>query len=80
MIRKIAIVTSVLYLSGCATVNGQDVSNKMDNQQLIKTVATIVVIGAIAGSLGKQNQKSKCDNNRAGFWVDNATGRTYTCP
>lgn len=80
MIRKIAIVTSVLYLSGCATVNGQDVSNKMDNQQLIKTVATIVVVGVIAGSLGKQNQKSKCDNNRAGFWQDHSSGKIYTCP
>lgn len=79
MIRKIAIVTSVLYLSGCATigtVNGQ--STKSDD--MFKTVATIVVVGAIAGALGKQNQQSKCANNRAGFWQDHGSGKIYTCP
>jgi len=79
--RNIAILTSVVYLSGCATigtVNGVDTTNR--DQQLIKTVATIVVVGAIAGALGKQNQKSKCDNNRAGFWQDHSTGKIYTCP
>ena len=79
--RNIAILTSVLYLSGCATignVNGVDTSNR--DQQLIKTVATIVVVGAIAGAVGRANQKSKCDNNRAGFWQDHSTGKIYTCP
>jgi len=79
MIRKIAIVTSVLYLSGCATigtVNGQ--STKSDD--MVKTVGMIIVVGAIAGALGKQNQQSKCANNRAGFWQDHSSGKIYTCP
>ena len=78
--RNIAILTSVVYLSGCAsigTVNGVDTTNR--DQQLVKTIATIVVVGALAGALGKQNQKSKCDNNRAGFWQDHSTGKIYTC-
>ena len=78
--RNIAILSSVVYLSGCAsigTVNGVDTTNR--DQQLVKTIATIVVVGAIAGALGKQNQKSKCDNNRAGFWQDHSTGKIYTC-
>lgn len=78
-LRNIAILTSILYLSGCATignVNGQ--STKSDD--MVKTIATIVVVGAIAGAVGKQNQKSKCDNNRAGFWQDHNTGKIYTCP
>jgi hypothetical protein len=78
--RNIAILTSIVYLSGCAsigTVNGVDTTNR--DQQLVKTIATIVVVGAIAGALGKQNQKSKCDNNRAGFWQDHSTGKIYTC-
>lgn len=78
-LRNVALVTSVLYLSGCATignVNGQ--STKSDD--MVKTIATIVVVGAIAGALGKQNQKSKCDNNRAGFWQDHNSGKIYTCP
>jgi hypothetical protein len=74
--RKIAILTSVLYLSGCATVNGQ--STKSDD--MVKTIATIVVVGAIAGAVGKQNQQSKCANNRAGFWQDHSSGKIYTCP
>ena len=76
--RKLAILTSVLYLSGCATVNGVDTTDR--DKQLVKTVATIVVVGAIAGALGKQNQQSKCANNRAGFWQDHSTGKIYTCP
>lgn len=80
-----AIITSVLLLSltGCATtqytVNGQELP-KHNNEQIYKTVGTIVLLGVVAGALGKQNQKSKCDNNRAGFWVDNVTGKVYTCP
>jgi len=34
---------------------------------------------AVAGYLGKENQKSKCENNRAGFWQDHSTGKIYTC-
>ena len=83
MIRKIAIVSSVLYLSGCATigtVNGVDVTEVDNSKKLLTTVGTIVVVGALVGALGKQNQKSKCDNNRAGFWQDHSTGKIYTCP
>ena len=81
--RNIAILTSIVYLSGCAsigTVNGVDVTEVDNSKKLLTTVGTIVVVGAIAGALGKQNQKSKCDNNRAGFWQDHSTGKIYTCP
>ena len=74
--RNIAILTSVLYLSGCATVNGQSIKS----DDMVKTVAAIIVVGAIAGAVGKQNQNSKCANNRAGFWQDHSTGKIYTCP
>ena len=74
--RNLVILTSVLYLSGCATVNGQ----QTNNTDMVKTIATIVVVGALAGALGKSNQKSKCDNNRAGFWQDHSSGKIYTCP
>ena len=80
--RNIAILTSIVYLSGCAsigTVNGVDVTEVDNNRKLMTAVGTIVVVGAIAGALGKQNQKSKCDNNRAGFWQDHSTGKIYTC-
>ena len=83
MMRKLAILTSVLYLSGCATigtVNGVDVTEVDNSKKLLTTVGTIVVVGALVGALGKQNQKSKCDNNRAGFWQDHSTGKIYTCP
>jgi hypothetical protein len=76
MMRNLVILTSVLYLSGCATVNGQ----QTNNTDMVKTIATIVVVGALAGALGKSNQKSKCDNNRAGFWQDHSSGKIYTCP
>ena len=77
--RNLTLLSSVLYLSGCATignVNGQ--STKTDD--MVKTVGMIIVVGAIAGAVGKQNQQSKCANNRAGFWRDNVTGNVYTCP
>ena len=74
--RKLVILSSVLYLSGCATVNGQQ--TKSDD--MVKTVAAIIVVGALAGALGKENAKSKCANNRAGFWQDHSTGKIYTCP
>lgn len=92
--RKLAILTSVLYLSGCATtdiytrhpdqvrsIQGHTEQKlaTMDNNTWVKTVATIIVVGAIAGAVGKQNQNSKCANNRAGFWQDHSTGKIYTC-
>lgn len=82
MLRNLVILTSVLSLTGCATigrVNGVDVNEVDNSKKLLTTVGTIVVVGAIAGALGKSNQKSKCDNNRAGFWQDHSTGKIYTC-
>jgi len=82
-LRNLALATSVLYLSGCATignVNGVDVTGVDNNKKLLTAVGTIVVVGALAGALGKQNQKSKCENNRAGFWQDHNSGKIYTCP
>ncbi len=82
-LRNFALLTSVLYLSGCATigtVNGVDVSEVDNNKKLLTTVGTIVVVGALLGAVGKSNQKSKCENNRAGFWQDHSTGKIYTCP
>jgi len=81
--KKLVITSCVLALSGCATignVNGVDVSEVDNNRKLMTAVGTIVVVGVVAGALGKANQKSKCDNNRAGFWRDNVTGNVYTCP
>lgn len=78
MKRNLVIIISALYLSGCATVNGVDTTDR--DKQLVKTVATIVVLGAVMGAVGKQNQQSKCANNRAGFWQDHSTGKIYTCP
>jgi hypothetical protein len=94
MIRKIAILTSVLYLSGCATINPHNQPDqqraigyhidreiaKQDTMTILKTVGAVLVVGAIAGAVGKQNQQSKCANNRAGFWQDHNSGRIYTCP
>jgi hypothetical protein len=81
--RKLVIFITCLSLTGCATigtVNGVDVSGVDNNKKLLTTVGTIVVVGALAGALGKSNQKSKCDNNRAGFWQDHSSGKIYTCP
>lgn len=81
--RNIAILTSIVYLSGCAsigTVNGVDVTEVDNSKKLLTTVGTIVVVGALVGALGKQNQQNKCANNRAGFWQDHSTGKIYTCP
>jgi hypothetical protein len=80
---KFVLLLTTLSLTGCATignVNGVDVSEVDNNKKLLTAVGTIVVVGALAGALGKQNQKSKCDNNRAGFWQDHSTGKIYTCP
>jgi hypothetical protein len=80
---KFVLLLTTLSLTGCATignVNGVDVSEVDNNKKLLTAVGTIVVVGALAGALGKQNQKSKCENNRAGFWQDHSTGKIYTCP
>lgn len=81
--RNVVILASALSLTGCATignVNGVDVSEVDNNKKLWTAVGTIVVVGALAGALGKENAKSKCANNRAGFWQDHNTGKIYTCP
>jgi len=81
--RNVVILASALSLTGCATignVNGVDVTEVDNSKKLLTTVGTIVVVGALVGALGKQNQKSKCENNRAGFWQDHSTGKIYTCP
>jgi hypothetical protein len=80
---KLIISLFCVSMTGCAsigTVNGVDVSEVDNSKKLLTTVGTIVVVGALVGALGKQNQKSKCDNNRAGFWQDHSTGKIYTCP
>lgn len=73
MIRKIAIITSVLYLSGCATAPNQ--KQTVDAKMVIGTIALI----AVAGALGKQQHASKCANNKAGFYQDHSTGKIYNC-
>lgn len=73
--RKISIVLLSILSTGCATTPDQ----KHDNMQTVKLVVGAVALVAIAGALGDSNQKSKCANNRAGFWVDNITGKVYTC-
>ena len=81
--KNLVVLITCLSLTGCATigtVNGVDVSGVDNNKKLLTAVGTIVVVGAIAGALGKSNQKSKCDNNRAGFWQDHSSGKIYTCP
>ncbi len=74
--KNLVILITCLSLTGCATVNGQSTKS----EDMVKTVATIVVLGAVLGAVGKQNQQSKCANNRAGFWQDHSTGKIYTCP
>lgn len=71
-----------MSMTGCATigqVNGVDVSEVDNNRKLLTMIGTIVVVGAIAGSVGKSQHKSKCDNNRAGFYQD-GNNKIYTCP
>ena len=70
--RKLIILASVLSLTACTTVPDQ---KPIDAKMVIGAVALI----AVAGYLGKENQKSKCENNRAGFWQDHSTGKIYTC-
>ena len=78
--KKFIIVSTLFAMTGCTTINGVDTNKDQDGKQLVKTVATIAVVAAIAGAVGRSNQKSHCDNNRAGFWVDNVNHNVYTCP
>ena len=73
--RKLILITTLLSMTGCATVPDQ----QQDRMQTVKLVVGAVALVAVAGYLGKENHKNKCQNNKAGFYVDNATGRTYTC-
>ena len=73
--RKLITLVCALSLSACSAVPEQ----REQQKQLVKTVATVAVVLAIAGAVGKENQKSKCENNRAGFWQDHSTGKIYTC-
>lgn len=80
--RKLVILLTCMSMTGCATigqVNGVDVSEVDNNRKLLTMIGTIVVVGAIAGSVGKSQHKSKCDNNRAGFYQD-GNNKIYTCP
>lgn len=74
--RNIIILLSGIALTGCSSVPEQ----REQQKQLVKTVATVAVVFVVAGALGKDNQKNKCDNNRAGFWQDPYSKRIYTCP
>ena len=78
--NKIILTLILVSLTGCTTINGVDTTQAQNGKQLVTAVATIVVIGALTGQLGKENMKSKCANNRAGFWQDHSTGKIYTCP
>lgn len=73
--RKLIITFACISLTACATTPEQ----KADNMRTAKMVIGTVALVAVAGALGKANHKSKCANNRAGFWVDNSTGKVYTC-
>ena len=73
--RKFPVLLLSMLLTGCATVPDQ----QQDRMQTVKLVVGAVALVAVAGYLGKENHKNKCQNNKAGFYVDNATGRTYTC-
>jgi starvation-inducible outer membrane lipoprotein len=72
--RKLIILASALSLTACTTT--PEGKHQIDAKMVVGTVALI----AVAGYLGKENQKSKCANNRAGFWQDHSTGKIYTCP
>lgn len=73
--RKLTLIVCMSLISACSSVPEQQAQQK----QLIKTVAAIVVVGAIAGAVGASQHKSKCENNKAGFYRDNVTGNIYTC-
>jgi hypothetical protein len=71
--RKLIILSSALFISGCATVPNQ--KQTVDAKMIIGAVALI----AVAGYLGSQQHASKCANNKAGFYQDHSTGKIYTC-
>lgn len=71
--RKLIILCSALSLTACTTTPNQ--KQTVDAKMVVGTIALI----AVAGYLGKENQKSKCANNKAGFWQDHSTGKIYTC-
>lgn len=81
--RNIIVLLTAIAMTGCATVPQQTMTPEQKREQtkkLVVTVATLAVVLAVGGALGKENQKSKCANNRAGFWVDNYSGKVYACP
>ena len=77
--RKFIVMTVASMLTGCGTINGVDTSQVDNNKQLIKAVGTIAVVALVAGAVGSSQHKSKCENNRAGFYQDHSTGKIYTC-
>lgn len=74
--RKLIVTLACISLTACATAPDQK-QQKMDNAKMI--IGTVALI-AIAGAVGASQHKSKCANNRAGFWVDNVNHKVYTCP
>jgi hypothetical protein len=91
--KNLVIIATCLSMTGCATINPHNQPDqqraigyhidreiaKQDTMTIVKTIGAVLVVGAIAGAVGKQNQQSKCANNRAGFW-QSTDGRIYTCP
>jgi len=73
--KKCIVLISALSLTACSAVPEQ----REQQKQLVKTVAAIAVLAVVANAVGDSNQKSKCANNRAGFWQDHSTGKIYTC-
>lgn len=73
--RNIIIGITAIALTGCATTPDQKQQN-MDNAKMI--IGTVALI-AIAGAVGSSQHKSKCVNNRAGFYQDHSTGKIYNC-
>jgi len=74
--RKLIITICALSLTACSTVPEQ----REQQKELVKTVAAIAVLAVVANAVGDSNQKSKCANNKAGFYQDHSTGKIYTCP
>lgn len=72
--RKFIVLISALSLTACSAVPEQ----REQQKQLVKTVATLAVIAVVANSLGDSQHKSKCANNRAGFY-QGTNGQIYTC-
>jgi len=90
---KLIILSTALAMTGCATINPHNQPDqqravgyyvdreiaKQDNTTLLKTVGALVILGVVANKIGDANYKSKCANNRAGFWQDHSTGKIYNC-